>query len=150
MMVTISWIPGSTGFLPLKCILEVTSNAAAMIDLTRQQPPPTIAALRHKAKLNALTEWEKIWLEDPCRNPAYCTLHHPPSGQPLEFTTGIESSARPIFCTALRMLTEYAFTGEYNVRHRPCAPDPHDCPCSLTPLQTVDHILLECPLFEEA
>jgi hypothetical protein len=39
MMVTISWIPGSTGFLPLKRILEIASNAAATVDLTEQHPP---------------------------------------------------------------------------------------------------------------
>ena len=149
-MVTISWIPGSIGFLPLKLILETASNAAATIDLTEQQPPPTIAALQHEAKLKALADWEEIWLKDLRRNPAYRALHHPPSGQPPEFTSGIESFARPVFCTALRMLTEHAFTGEYNTRHRPRAPDPHDCPCGLTPLQTVDHLLLECPLFKEA
>jgi hypothetical protein len=54
MMVTISWIPGSTGFLPLKHVLEIASNAAATVDLTEQHPPPTIAALQHEAKLKPL------------------------------------------------------------------------------------------------
>jgi hypothetical protein len=96
-MVTISWIPGSTGFLPLKHILEIASNAAAMVDLTEQHPPPTIVALQHEAKLKALEDWEEIWHKDPHRSPVYHALHHPPLGQPLEFTSGIESFARPFF-----------------------------------------------------
>jgi hypothetical protein len=63
---------------------------------------------------------------------------------------GIADSARPVFCTAVRLLTEHAFTGEYNARHRPRAPDPHDCQCGRIDLQTPTHVILECHLFREA
>jgi hypothetical protein len=63
---------------------------------------------------------------------------------------GIASAARPVFCTAIRLLTEHAFTGEYNARHRSRAPDPHDCQCGLAPLQTPTHVICECHLFSEA
>jgi hypothetical protein len=48
--ISISWIPGMTGILPLNHILEVASTVAAMADLMGQDTPPTIAALREKAK----------------------------------------------------------------------------------------------------
>jgi hypothetical protein len=138
---SIKWIPGSARFYPLKRILEVATEAAGTVDLTEQQPPPSIMALKHSAKLQALSEWEQVWLKDPCQNPAYQALHHPLSGQPPEFITRIESFAQPIFCTAICLLTKHAFTGKYNARHRPQAPNPHDCQCRQTPLQTVDHII---------
>lgn len=83
--VTISWIPDSADFP------RPPSNGYSTLQSTQQPQstqlltkahPPTIAAIRHKGKLKALEEWEKIWLKDPRRNPAYRALHHPPSGQP--------------------------------------------------------------------
>jgi hypothetical protein len=93
---------------------------------------------------------KKGFLADPRWNPAYRALHHPPSGQPPDFVSGIEDFARPVFCTAIRLLTKHAFTGEYNARHRPRAPDSHNCPCGQAPLQTVDHVITQCPLYDEA
>jgi hypothetical protein len=148
--ISVRWIPGSTSFLLLKHLLEVATASAAASDPTEPQAPATIAALKQKAKLDALKVWEKVWLADPRHNPAYRALHHPPSGQPPDFISGIKSFARPIFCTAIRLLTEHAFTGEYNARHCPRAPDPHGCQCRQAPLQTADHIITACPLFDEA
>jgi hypothetical protein len=71
-------------------------------------------------------------------------------GQALEFISRIESFACLIFCTAIRLLTEHAVTGKYNTRHCPRAPDPHNCQCSQTPLQTAEHVIMQCPLFNEA
>jgi hypothetical protein len=148
--VTISWIPGMGSFYPLKRLPEIATRAAAATNSSDPQPPSTIAALKLDAKAVALKEWEQIWLKDPRRNPAYRALHHPPSGQPPDFVSGIENFARPIFCTAIRLLTEHAFTGEYNARHRPRAPDPHGCQCGQALIQTVDHIIIDCPRFNEA
>jgi hypothetical protein len=91
--ISISWIPGSTGFLPLKHLLDIATAMAAISDPTELQAPSTIAALKHKAKLDVLSEWEQIWLADPCCNPAYCTLHHPLLGQPPDFISGIKGFA---------------------------------------------------------
>jgi hypothetical protein len=117
--ISIRWIPGTASFHPLKRLLEVATAAAAAVNPSDPQPPPTIAALKSAAKSCALQEWERVWLTDPRRNPAYRALHHPPSGQPPEFISGIKSFARPVFCTAIHLLTEHAFTGKYNARHRP-------------------------------
>jgi hypothetical protein len=148
--ISLSWIPGTTGIPPLNCILEVATTAAASADLAVQDVPPTIAALREDAKCQALKEWEKLWLADPHWNLAYCALHHLPSGQPPDFMARIEMFTHPTFCTAICLLTEHAFTGEYNARHRPRAPDLHGCQCGQAPLQTVEHVITECPLFIRA
>jgi hypothetical protein len=86
----------------------------------------------------------------PSPNPAFRALHHTPSGQPPDFLQGIASTARPVFCTAIRLLTEHAFTGEYNARHRPRAPDLHDCLCGLVDIQTPSHVIFDCPRFRDA
>jgi hypothetical protein len=117
--VSIRWIPGLASFHPLKHILEVAIDAATNANPAIPQAPLSIAALKQSAKLKSLEDWEKIWLADPHRNPAYHTLHHPQLGQVLEFITGIESSACLVFCTTIRLLTKHMFTGKYNVRHHP-------------------------------
>jgi hypothetical protein len=122
--VSIRWIPGSASFHPLKRILEVAINAATNANPAIPQAPPSIAALKQSVKLKSLEDWEKIWLADPCQNPAYHALHHPPLGQVLEFVARIENFARLVFCTTIRLLTEHVFTGKYNVRHHPHAPNP--------------------------
>jgi hypothetical protein len=94
---SIRWIPGSAGFHPLKRILEVATAAATDANLNVPQAPCTIAVIRQEAKANAIEDWGKVWLADPCQNPAYCALQHPPSGQPSEFISGIESFACPVF-----------------------------------------------------
>jgi hypothetical protein len=148
--VAIRWIPGTGSFSPLKRLTEVARAAATAADPDAQPRPDTIAALRVLTRTKAVTEWEQVWQRDPRRNPAYRALHHPPSGAPPEFIQGISDSARAIFCTAIRLLTEHAFTGEYNARHRPRAPDPHDCQCGHTDLQTPTHVILECHTYREA
>jgi hypothetical protein len=148
--ISIRWIPGSASFQPLKHILEVATVVAASANPANSQTPPTVAALRQMAKDKSLEDWEEIWLTDLKWNPAYQTLQHPPTGQAPGFISRIESFACSIFCTAIRLLTEHAFTGEYNTRHCPHAPDPHDCQCGMTPLQTAEHIITQCPLFNEA
>jgi hypothetical protein len=147
---SIRWIPGHGSFLPLKRLTEVASAAAGEAEQEPQPAAATIAALQAGARTKSLENWEQIWLKEPRRDPAYRALHHPPSGEPPEFIVGIASAARPVFCTAIRLLTEHAFTGEYNARHRPRAPDPHGCQCGHAILQTPTHIICECRLFREA
>jgi hypothetical protein len=148
--VSIRWIPGHGSFHPLKRLMEVASAAAAETEPDPQPQAAMIATLKADARAQSLADWEQIWLEDPRRNPAYRALHHPPSGEPPEFMVGIASAARPVFCTAIRLLTEHAFTGEYNARHRPRAPDPHGCQCGRALLQTPIHVICECHLLRDA
>jgi hypothetical protein len=63
---------------------------------------------------------------------------------------GIAKAPRAVFCTAIRLLTEHAFTGEYSARHRPRAPDPHSCQCGRVALQTPSHVIFHCVLFQDA
>jgi hypothetical protein len=150
MTISIRWIPGKMSFQPLERLqtLAVEATAHAVPDLDLTTPTPT--ALKIRAKQKALTEWEQVWLDDPCTNPAYRALHHPPSLEPPDFIKGVGTASRTIFCTAVRLLTEHAFTGEYNARHRPWAPDPHNCECPPAPLQTPTHAIFHCEQTQDA
>jgi hypothetical protein len=136
-------------FSPLKRLQEIALDAATAADPTHHPAAQSIAALRDDARGKVLTDWEQVGLKDPRRDPAYRALQHPSSGRPPEFMQGIAGFSRPIFCTAIRLLTEHAFTGEYNARHRPRAPDPHGCQCGQATPQTPTHIV-DCPLHRAA
>jgi hypothetical protein len=147
---TIRWIPGKASFLPLERLQNIAIDAAARAAPDLIITTPTIEALRVASRQQSITDWEQIWLDDPRTNPAYQALHHPPSGEPPDFIQGISTSSRPVFCTAIRLLTEHAFTGEYNARHQPRAPDPHGCQCGRAALQTPTHIIFHCERFRAA
>ena len=145
----IKWILGHSSFYPLKCLMEVAQAKAA-----EMAPPPapllaTPTVFQDVARAQALWAWEEVWQKDPRYNLVYQALHHPPSGVPPEFMEGIATAARPIFCMAIRLLTEHTFTGEYNARHCLRASDPHGCQCGLVLLQTPTHIICECQQFKE-
>jgi hypothetical protein len=97
------------------------SATTATTHLADQQPPPTIAAIKLSAKTKALVEWKEVWLTDSCQNPAYCALHHPPSGQPLEFITRIESFTWPIFAPLYVYLQNMHLQGNttQDIAHKP-------------------------------
>ena len=141
---SLGWLPGKTSFRPLERLQELAIEAAALAppDLDLSNPSPE--ALRVLAKNKALEAWSQAWLDTPRTSPVYRALHHPPSLEPLEFIRGVRAAPRPIFCTAVRLLTEHAFTGEYNARHRSHTGDPHLCDCEAGPLQTASHIIFHC------
>jgi hypothetical protein len=146
----IRWFPGTASFLPLERLQNIAIDAAARTAPDLLIAAPTVEALRVISRQEAFTDWEQIWHDNPRINPAYRALHHPPSNDPPDFVQGIATSSRPVFCTAIRLLTEHAFTGEYSARHRPRAPDPHGCQCSREPLQTPSHVIFHCALFRAA
>jgi hypothetical protein len=118
-VLSIKWIPGHSNFHPLTRLVEVATSVAREAAPNLQLTPTTVAALQAATVTKAISEWEQVWFKDPRQNPAYQALHHPLSGKPPEFMAGIATAARPIFCTAIRLLTEHTFTGEYNARHWP-------------------------------
>jgi len=52
--------------------------------------------------------------------------------------------------TLYRFITGHAFTGEYTQRFYPRhTPDQVACPCG-SPIETVEHVLMHCPLYLDA
>jgi hypothetical protein len=85
-------------------------------------------------KRTPVEERENPKLNDPVRDDAAATVKF----------------SRLTYATVLRYITAHAFTGEYTQRFYP----PHTqeqiaCPCG-KPLQTVEHVLTECPLYAAA
>jgi hypothetical protein len=126
-------------------------------------------------KRTAIATWEGRYYNNPRSSMAYKTaLQNPPDGkahhtfdisptppgpgrhggpEPNEHARDQETKAkfsRLTHSTLLRFITGHAFTGEYTRRFYP----PHTqeqiaCPCG-EPLQTIEHVLTECPLHTAA
>lgn len=131
--------------------------------------------LRQQVKTDATKKWEEQWHASPRTSLAYRTAcTEPPDGRPHPILTahqegwrmpeadrGAEGQtpkakpSRATTSTMFRMITGHAFTGEYTARFRgnklpqPLPEEAVACPCGELP-QTSEHILIECPLYEDA
>jgi hypothetical protein len=91
------WSELRTAIRRLQEIAVEAANAATPEEPIRVLTPPTITALRDKARRQALTDWGQTWLDDPRRGSTFRALTHPLSGQHPEFMLGIAGAPRPCF-----------------------------------------------------
>jgi hypothetical protein len=148
---------------------------AAKRPLGQDQDPQTINYQRQAAKAEATRKWEERWHASPCTSLAYRTAcTKPPDGRlhPIlriqqkgwvekpfrskqKGTTHMAKTTRTTMLTLFRLITGHAFTGEYAMHslwNRLPSPLPEEaiaCHCGALP-QTAEHILLECPSYDNA
>ena len=129
---------------------------------------------RQQTKAEAFREWEKRWHENPRTSLAYRTACvKPPDGR-LHPILRIQQKgwtdkpfrskrkgqlhkakvSRSTTSTLFRFITGHASTGEYTARFlgKKVHPLPEElvaCPCGELP-QTIEHVLLGCPIYEAA
>jgi hypothetical protein len=127
---------------------------------------------KQATKQAAVAVWAERWHDDPHNSLAYRTaLTRPPNGRPhptfIKPVVPAEDAAREpqnpethregkvkfsrrTFSTLYRVITGHAFIGAYTERFFPLhTPEQVACPCGeLT--QTVEHVLLHCPLHTAA
>jgi hypothetical protein len=69
---------------------------------------------------------------------------------PNQETQATVKFSRLTHSTLYRFITGHAFTGEYTQRfYSQHTPDQVACPCG-SPIQTVEHVLMYCPLYSDA
>ena len=171
--VRLQWLPRMVPVEGLQRARQLAFEAICTTDPTELRAPQSIKKQKEAAKRTAIADWEKRYYNNPRTSMAFKTaIQNPPDGKahhtfnikptPKEGREGLEPNghirnqetkvkfSRLTHSTLLRLITGHAFTGEYTKRFYP----PHTqeqiaCPCG-EPLQTVEHILIECPLYTAA
>ena len=157
-------------FVGFRRARQLAFEAIRIADTTNLHEPRSIKKLKEVSKRTAIATWERRYYNNPRTSFAYRTaIQQPPDGKAhhtFNVTTAPQRGAEPnehnrnhepkakfsrlTHSTLLRFITGHTFIGEYTQRFYP----PHTqeqiaCPCG-EPLQTVEHVLTECPQYTAA
>jgi hypothetical protein len=168
--VRLSWLPKAAPFIGFKRAKQLALEAIRTAELVATNEPHTVKKQKDEARAAAVNTWAERWHQMPRTSLAYRTaLTRPPDGRPHPTffvpTTkepnrepqGLDGPqarkatfSRKTFSTFYRIITGHAFVGAYTQRFFPLhTPDQVACPCG-EPTQTIEHVLLHCPLFNTA
>jgi hypothetical protein len=170
--VTFLWLPKKSQLVGFQRARQLALEAIRTADLTDINEPQTLNNQLKQAESAAIAAWTEWYNQAPHTSMAYHTaLTTPPDGKthhtfqpkhpatPLttgNMTTGPDGRgpkakfSRLTHSTFYRFITGHAFTGEYTQRFFPQhTPDQVACQCD-APLQTIEHVIMHCPLFTAA
>jgi len=148
------WLPRSAPFVGFKRARQLALEAIRTTDWRADEEPHSIKDQKSRTETTVVTAWAERWHQMPCNSLAYRTaLTRPPDGQPHPVSQagqGEAKSSRKTVCTLYWVITGHAYIGAYTQ----CFYPQHTweqvaCPCG-EPVQTVEHILLDCPLYTAA
>jgi hypothetical protein len=170
--ITFLWLPKKSQFVGFKRTKQLALEAVRTANLTNVNEPQTLSNQMKQAEHAAIAAWAEQYNQSPLTSMAYrVALTTPPDGKthhtfqtklptiPLttENTTAAPAAEGPkatfsrlTYSTFYRFITGHAFTGEYTQRFFPQhTPDQVACQCG-EPLQTVEHVIMHCPIFTNA
>jgi len=148
------WLPRNNRSVGFKRAKQLALEAIRTADLTNFEEPHSIKKQKEATRNAATATWAERWHQTPHASLVYKTaLTRPPDGRTHPtFLTGEQAAkfSRLTLCTMYRIITGHAFVGSYTQRFFPQhTPDQVACPCG-TPVQTIEHILLVCPIYATA
>jgi hypothetical protein len=160
--IVIIWLPRDAPFEGFQRAKELALDAIRIANPTDIIEPQTINSQKEKSKDAAIAAWATKWHQSPHTSKAYQTaLTTPPDGKPHHTfhaarahtrtdETPPDKFSRLTHSTLYRFITGHAFTGEYTRRFFPQhTQEQIACQCG-EPLQTIEHVLLHCPLYTAA
>jgi hypothetical protein len=174
----LQWLPRTAPFIGFRRSKQLAFEAIRVTDIAGLAEPQTIKKQKKSTREAAVKEWADRWHEAPRTSLAYRTaLTGPPDGRAhFSFLTTRPASppttnaaaptthtpertnrepakvkfSRSTHSTFYRFTTGHAFTGDYTRRFYPLhTPEQVACPCG-EPIQTVEHVLTTCPLYDAA
>jgi hypothetical protein len=160
--IVLLWLPRKAPFVGFKRTKQLALEAIRTTNPDDITEPHTINSQRETTKDAAIVAWADKWHRSPHTSKAYQTaLTMPPDGEPhltlhLAHTRNSPNEentvkfSRLTHTTLYRFITGHAFTGEYTKRFFPQhTPEQIACQCG-EPLQTVEHVLFQCPQYTAA
>ncbi|KAF8523302.1 hypothetical protein BU17DRAFT_85998 [Hysterangium stoloniferum] len=106
---------------------------------------PVLHLTRERAKVRSVREWDRDWAAKLHSNASALVLTSPPLLKLSPIHKDFPGS-RAQHTRLIQAITGHGFLGEYYSRFLPNLSTA--CPCGSTPLQTREHILTSCSLFE--
>jgi hypothetical protein len=154
MNIKLLWLPRAIPFVGFKRARQLALEAIHMANPNPDDEPHTIKSQKRNTKETAIATWSERWHQMPCTSLAYrTTLTKPPDGRAHPVFQAEQNSAKYTRCnisTLFRIITGHAFTGAYTQHFYPQhTPNQIACLCGAT-IQTVEHVLLQCPLYTAA
>jgi len=155
--ISLGWLPRTIPFVGFKRAKQLALEAIRTADATNLTEPNTIRSQKANAEERAIATLTERYYSAPHTSLIYRTLlTNPPDGKPhpaASFRTQNEDSqdkfSRLTYATLYRVATGHAFVGEYTKRFHPQhTPEQIACPCG-EPVETVEHVLLHCPLYNK-
>jgi hypothetical protein len=156
------WLPKRIPFVGFKRAKQLALEAIRTANPAKIVEPHTINNQKETTKDVAIATWAEKWHQSPHTSKVYqMTLTMPPDGKPhhtfhIAHPHGTPEENPPAkfsrltHSTLYRFITGHTFMGEYTQRFfTQHTPEQITCQCG-EPLQTIEHVLLQCPLFTAA
>jgi hypothetical protein len=148
------WLPRTTAFIGFKRAKQLVLKAIQTADLNPNSEPHTIKHQKMKTKCAAIATWADCWHNVLHTSLAYRTaLTKPLDSRPHPtFPTKQEPAkfSQTTSCMLYRLITRHTFIGAYTQRFfNQHTLEQIACTCSEL-VQTVEHILLDCPTYTVA
>jgi hypothetical protein len=148
------WLPRTIPWVGFKRAKQLAFEAIRTADLRDVKEPHTINGQKKKTRETAIAAWAERWHQAPRSSLAYkIALTRPPDGRPHPTFLARQEAvkfSRLTLCTLYRVITGHAFTGSYMQRFLPQhTREQVACPCG-EPVQTIEHVLLDCPIHTAA
>jgi ribonuclease HI len=143
----------SVSWCPSHC--DITGNERAdtlakeATTLRCQIPFSTTRANAKRRNKSATTKtWQQEWRKSPKMGRFAIANRIEPSLNPTKHFKNLKGK-REVFGRVLQCRTGHAYTGEYRQSFLPLSPDPVTCPCDNDSTETRNHILTECPRYNQ-
>lgn len=141
--ITIEWVPGHRNIPGNNMADRLAKQGARTAD--GEDPVASYAWSRNSWKHTIMGRWKKRWEERERgrRSDFTAADSFPPQFSP---TARLQHHSRETFSRLVQVRTGHAFTGDYYSKFVPT--EDKSCPCGRW-LQTRDHIISDCPLYED-
>ena len=144
--ITIAWCPSHCGIPGNERADQLAKEAT---ELGRQIPfKVTHSNAKRRAKSATLKLWRIEW-KNTTKSGRYAIANRlEPSLTPTPHFKNLKDK-REVFGRVTQCRTGHAYTGEFRRSFLPLSQDPITCPCDNKSIETREHILRECPRFEQ-